>query len=73
MSDKVAPAVRAAVNRERVRNMKTICLGCRNGDPVRYVKEPESNIGSWRHGAELCAAGPIRDRAAKYGTERILK
>lgn len=67
---KTSDAVRSAVNHERARNMKSVCLGCRNGESAEYVKEQPSNIGSWRHGAALCEAGAIRDRAKQYGPER---
>jgi len=67
---KTSDAIRSAVNRERTRNIKTMCLHCRNGEPVDYAKEPVSNIGFWYHSGVFCVAGPIRDRAAKYGPER---
>lgn len=58
---KTSDAIKAATNRERVRNMKSICLHCRNGEPVEYQQEPVSNIGYWAHGLNVCAAGPIRE------------
>lgn len=67
---KTSDAIRAAVNRERIRNMKTICLDCRNGEPVEYRHEPTSNIAYWAHGNRVCAASAIRDRAMKYGPQR---
>lgn len=67
---KTSDAIRAAVNRERARNMKSICLDCRNGEPAENRTEPVSNITFWAHGDRVCAAGPIRDRAMKYGPER---
>lgn len=67
---KTSDAIRAAVNRERIRNMKSICLVCRNGEPAEYRHEPVSNIAYWAHGDTVCAAGAIRNRAMKYGPER---
>jgi len=58
------------VHRERERNMKSVCLDCRNREAVEYVKDPVSNIGYWTHGNRVCEAGPIRDRAMKYGPSR---
>jgi hypothetical protein len=67
---KTSDAINSAVNRERVRNMKSICLDCRNGEPVEYVHEPGSNLASWRHNGRICEANAIRNRAMKYGPMR---
>lgn len=68
---KTSDAIRAAINRERTRNMKSVCMDCRNNEPVEYIHEPGSNIASWRHADRLCAADAIRNRAMQYGPERI--
>jgi hypothetical protein len=63
---KTADAVRSARNQERVRNMKSMCLYCRNGEPVELRHELGSNIAYWAHGDRVCAASPIRNRAMEY-------
>lgn len=65
---KMSDAIRAATNRERERNMKSMCLYCRNGEPVEMRHEPVSNIAYWAHGKHHCEAGPIRNRALKYAS-----
>lgn len=65
---KMSDVSRSATNQERVRNMKAMCLNCRNGEPVEYLKEPESNIAYWSHPSGICEAGPIRNRALKYAS-----